>query len=65
MMLYDMTEIPGLYSKPFIMMWELKKGFQLFSEGENLILKKKTTKIRFYEKTVDTGSEGFILTKNI
>ena len=40
----------------------LQKGCQVMSEGEDLILKKISTKIRFDNKMTNNGSEGFSLT---
>ena len=34
------------------------------SEGETLIIKKKSTEIRFDKKIVNKGEEGFLLTTN-
>ena len=52
----------GLHAKPFIVTWGLQKVFQLTPEGETLILKKKSTNIRFDKKIANKASEGFILT---
>ena len=60
-----MDVIPRLHEKLFSVTLELKKWFQVMSEGKSLILKKKTTKISFDKKTSNTGGNEFILTNNI
>ena len=39
-----------------------KKGFEGMSEGETLMLKKKSTEISFEKKMADKSGKGFILT---
>ena len=64
MKLSDMAIILGLHGTSFSMKLELKKGFNYTSEGEVLILKKNSTKIRFVKEMANNSGKGFILTTN-
>ena len=57
-----MAVILGIHANLFGVTRALKKGLQLTSEGETLILTENSTKIRFDKKTPNNRSEGFILT---
>ena len=48
--LSDTAIIPGRHTNIFSMTLSLKKGFQVTSEGEALILKKNSTDIQFDKK---------------
>ena len=56
--------ISGLHAYIFSVTRSLEKGFQVTSEGEIPILKKKSTKICFDEKMMNKASKGFLLTTN-
>ena len=43
----------------------LQKGFQVTSEYEALILKKKSTEIWFDKKMTNNGGKGYILTAKL
>ena len=62
--LINMSAIPFLNENLFSMTLSLQKGFQMTSEGETQILKKNSTKIRFYEKMANKAREIFLLTTN-
>ena len=61
-MLSNTDVIPGLHANLFSMTLAQQKGYQATSEGEYLILKKISTKIRFDEKMANKSSKGFLLT---
>ena len=54
--------IPCLHTKIFSVTQALLKGSKPRSEGEALILKRNSTKIRFDEKIANKSGEGFLLT---
>ena len=64
-LLSNIYVIPGLNENLFSVIQALQKGFQLTSEVETLILKKKSTKIHFDEKMANSGGEGILLTTNL
>ena len=64
-MLSNMAVIPGLHVNLFSVTQTLKKGLQVTSENETLILKKKSTKIRFDKKMKNKSREGFLLTTKL
>ena len=61
--LSNIAVIPVPYVNILSMVLAQKKGFQVTSEGETLILKKNSTYISFDEKMVNKGCEGFIPNK--
>ena len=63
-MLSNTYVIPGLHKNPFIVIQALQKGFQVTSEVDTLILKKKSTKICFDDKMWNNGGRGFLLATN-
>ena len=47
------------------MAWALQKCFQVTSEGETLIISKKSTNIRFDKKKASNDGNGFLLNTNL
>ena len=62
MTLTNTAVIPGLHTNLFSATQAPRKCFQLTSEDETLILKKKSTKIRFNKKMANKVGVGFLLT---
>ena len=60
--LTNTSGIPGLHVNLFTMARALQESFQLTPEGETLILKKNSTKIRFDEKMANKSKKGFMIT---
>ena len=54
--------ISGLYSNIFRLKRALQMVFQVTSEGDTLILKKRSNDICFGDKVTNNGGEGFIVT---
>ena len=55
LMISNMDVITGLHSNIFIIKWALQRGFQVTSEGDTLILKKRSTSIGFGKKMRNNG----------
>ena len=61
MTLSNTSAIPGLHANIFGMRRALQKGFQVMSEGETLILNKKSTGFCFDDKMAKISGKGFQL----
>ena len=62
MTLTNTSVTTGLHANLSSVTRALQKGFQVKSEGDTLILKKNTTKIRFDNKMANKYGKGFVLT---
>ena len=60
-MLSNTPVIPGLHANLFNVTGALKTFFQVTSEVEAVILRKKSTDIRFGDKMANKAGEGFLL----
>ena len=57
-----MDVIPGLYSNIFSLKQALKRGTQITSEGDTLILKESCTNTCFGKKMTNIDRQVFIVT---